>query len=95
MRENREVALSFVFEDEGKFVLRPDGGRANMGIGLHTLYDYRKRHKLNIPTYWDIEHLKKKKQEQFMGNSSLIVADLMNSFLVLIMLLLILLLTLV
>lgn len=67
MRENREVALSFVFSDEGGYILRPDGGMANMGIGLHTLYDYRKRHKLNIPTYWDIEHLEKEEAGAIYG----------------------------
>jgi lysozyme family protein len=59
MRENRDKVMSWVFDDEGSYVVRSDLGQSNMGIELHTLYTYRKKHGLPIPVYQDLKNLSK------------------------------------
>jgi lysozyme family protein len=57
MLENRQKVIPFILQDEGGIVIRPDGGRSNLGIEFHTLADYNKRHKLPLPSYKDLEDL--------------------------------------
>jgi lysozyme family protein len=60
MKENRYKIMPFIFESEGAYALREDLGQSNKGIELHTFFNYRKRHGMQLPVYKDLENITEK-----------------------------------